>query len=185
MSNTYDQSTPDTTVLPRARDRDLVIQEVEDETLVYDLRDDKAYCLNTTASLVWSYCDGKTSAGEVVSALEQELGPPVDEELVRLALRRLDRAHLLQDRLKLPDIIGRITRREFLRKAGIAVAAGVLLPTVISIVAPTAAQAATCVTDCADMPQGTPCNPPDCVKICCGADPSKRKCRSTSHQSCA
>ena len=185
MNDTYDQSTPDTMTLPRARGNDLVIQEVEGETLVYDLSRDKAYCLNPTASLVWSYCDGKTSTGEVMSALEQELGSPADEELVRLALRRLDRAHLLQDRLSPLDTSGRITRREFLRKASIAVAAGILLPTVISIVAPTAAQAATCVTDCSNIPIATPCNPPDCTNICCGADPAKRKCRTPGHPSCA
>ena len=185
MDNTYDQSTPDAMILPQARHSDLVIQEVEDETLVYDLRDDKAYCLNSTASLVWSYCDGKTSTGEVVSALEQELGPPVDEELVHLALRRLDRARLLDERWNPGSHAGLVTRREFLRKAGIAVAAGILLPTVISIVAPTAAQAATCVTDCGTMPQGTPCNPPDCIQQCCGPDPGNRQCRDSTHPSCS
>ena len=39
--------------LPRARTSELIVKELPDETLVYDLANDKAHCLNHTAALVW------------------------------------------------------------------------------------------------------------------------------------
>ena len=51
--------------LPRARQASLIIKEVDDETLIYDLETDKAHCLNSTASRVWKSCDGRTSVAEI------------------------------------------------------------------------------------------------------------------------
>ncbi|HJZ82776.1 MAG TPA: PqqD family peptide modification chaperone [Pyrinomonadaceae bacterium] len=48
--------------LPRARSENLVIRELDDETLVYDMERDEAHCLNQTAALVWQRCDGRTTA---------------------------------------------------------------------------------------------------------------------------
>lgn len=47
--------------LPRARSQKLVVQELNGETLVYDLQKHKAYCLNRTASQLWRACDGRTN----------------------------------------------------------------------------------------------------------------------------
>ena len=41
-------------LMPRARQDELVVEELQDETLVYDLKRHKARCLNRTAALVWS-----------------------------------------------------------------------------------------------------------------------------------
>ena len=38
--------------LPHARTKDLVIRELGDETLIYDLANDRAHCLNETAAFV-------------------------------------------------------------------------------------------------------------------------------------
>src|SRR2546423_15689116 len=46
---------------PRARDARLVIQELPDELLVYDLERHRAHSLNRTAALVWRHCDWKKS----------------------------------------------------------------------------------------------------------------------------
>jgi len=46
---------------PRARKDDLLIQDLPEETLVYDVVRHRAHCLNRTAALVWRHCDGKTS----------------------------------------------------------------------------------------------------------------------------
>jgi hypothetical protein len=40
-------------LMPRARRDELVVEELDDETLVYDLERHKARCLNHTAALVW------------------------------------------------------------------------------------------------------------------------------------
>ena len=44
---------------PVARQEGLVIQEMPDEVLVFDLKTNKAHCLNETAAFVWKACDGK------------------------------------------------------------------------------------------------------------------------------
>ncbi len=35
---------------------DLVMKEMPDEVLLYDLKQHKAHCLNQAAALVWRYC---------------------------------------------------------------------------------------------------------------------------------
>ena len=171
-------------VLPLARETELVVQDLSDETLVYDLERDRAYCLNGASALVWRNCDGLNSVEELARILERELGIPADEDVVWLALKGLQKAHLLQERVIPRWLESLYTRRQVLRKMGL-FGAAVLLPVIITVVAPTATQAATCVTSCAGLPLGQPCSPPDCTNICCGADPPKRKCRPPSHPSCA
>ena len=166
--------------LPRARNDHLVIKQVADETLVYDLQRHRAYCLNAAAGLIWSHCDGQTDADQMAAVLQSELGLPRDEDVVRLGLAGLDKAHLLVERLAPPLLAARYSRRKFLVKAGV-VGLAVLLPTVISIVSPTAAQAGTCVAanGCAGINNFLPCGPPNCTKICCLG-----KCRNISEPEC-
>jgi hypothetical protein len=47
--------------LPVARTRDIVLQELDKEILLYDLVTHKAYSLNETSSAVYQACDGKTT----------------------------------------------------------------------------------------------------------------------------
>lgn len=128
--------------IPRARKEGLVVQEMPDEVLVYDLARHKAHCLNQTAALVWKRCDGKTSVKQMARLLEKDTEGPVDAAVVLLAFDQLAKAHLLQGEPgKWPGASG-ISRREVIRRIG--VAAAVSLPVVTSIVAPKAAQAANC-----------------------------------------
>src|SRR5205085_3154400 len=87
------------TYAPRARQEDLVIEGLDGETLVYDMRTHKAHCLNPTAALVWNRCDGRATVGEMRAALEKELGVKVRAEVVWVAIEQLDKAQLLTDRL--------------------------------------------------------------------------------------
>jgi hypothetical protein len=126
---------------PRARRDGLVIEELPDEVLVYDLKRDKAHCLNPIAVLVWRHCDGETSLTEMVRLLQAELKTPVDEELVWFAFDQLEKSHLLQQRLMRPAG-GSLSRRELVRRLGLTAAAA--LPLITSILAPTAVEAASC-----------------------------------------
>ena len=128
---------------PRARKDDLIVKEMPDEVLVYDLVRDKAHCLNRTAALVWNYCDGRTSVAKMTGRLGKKLQAPVDERLVWLALDQLSKNHLLDERIQPPAVMAGINRRQMIRALG--VAAVVAVPVVTSIVAPIPAQAATCV----------------------------------------
>lgn len=129
--------------LPRKREQRLVIDELPDEVLVYDLDRHKAHCLNQTAALVWQQCDGKSTTAQIAQRLAKKLQAPFGEDLVWLALRQLEKLHLLEQPISLPSQFAGITRREMVRTLGIA--AAVAVPLVTSIVSPTPAQASTCV----------------------------------------
>ena len=126
---------------PRARDEGLVIEDLPDEVLVYDLKRDKAHCLNPMAALVWRHCDGETSVAEMVRLLQAELKTPVDEELVWFALDQLEKSFLLQER-QTRRLRGSLSRRALVRRLGLT--AGVTLPMITSILAPTVVEAASC-----------------------------------------
>jgi hypothetical protein len=148
-----------TTRLPRAVTENLVIRELEDETLVYDTERDEAHCLNYPAALVWKQCDGKTTASQTARMLERELGTPVDTDFVWLAIKQLSKFHLVERQNSSPSV----TRRELVLKYA---PAALALPVIMSIAAPTPGQAATCGGQGA--PCGNPGNPPCCPG--CGCD---------------
>src|SRR5712691_3388551 len=102
--------------VPRARVEGLVIQELPDEVLVYDLDRHRSHCLNRTAAMVWRHCDGRTSVEQMARLLQQELSLSADEEVVRWILDRLGRAHLLQRRHSYPVTEACSSRRALLRK---------------------------------------------------------------------
>lgn len=147
---------------PRARQSALVVQELAEDLLVYDQDRFKAHCLNRTAALVWKHCDGQKTTREIALALEAEVGAPVAEEMVWLALGQLEKSSLLAERVRLPVGQAGISRREVIRRVGIA--AAVALPVVTSIVAPKAAQAANC------LPAGQGCmTSAECCSGICNA----------------
>jgi hypothetical protein len=128
---------------PRARQDALIIEDLDDEVLVYDSTRNRAHRLNRVASLVWRMCDGETSVDDMVVRLQMQLGPDIDGQLVWLALKRLGRAHLLQEPLKRPFGLDAASRRQAMRR--LALVGG--LPIVASIVAPTPAEAASCIVN--------------------------------------
>lgn len=149
---------------PRARREGLVIQELPDEVLVYDRERDKAHCLNQTAALVWGYCDGTTTIPTMARHLERDLNTnKVDEKIVWYALDQLSRDHLLEDKVVPPTLLGGMSRRQVVQALG--VAAVIAIPLVTSIVAPTPAQAATCLPSGASCSASAQC----CSGLCPGA----------------
>jgi len=146
---------------PRARTEGLVIQELPDEVLVYDRERDKAHCLNQTAALVWKYCDGKSTVPSIAKRLEQDLKTEtVDEKVVWYALGQLNKDHLLEENVTPPALLSGMSRRDMVRVLGLA--AVVAVPVVTSIVAPTPAQAATCLGSGSPCTGGVQC----CSGIC-------------------
>jgi hypothetical protein len=124
---------------PAARKEGLVLRELPEELLVYDLERHKASCLNRMAMATWRRCDGRATVGEIAEALEAELQLPVDEGAVWLALDRLSRAHLLETPVALPDWTEACSRRQWVATVGkVSVA---LVASVVSILSPTAAAA--------------------------------------------
>ena len=134
---------------PNARKEGLVVRELADEVLVYDTKSDKAHCLNKTAALIWHHCDGRSSVSQIANSVSLQLNAPVDEQMVWFALDQLSKDHLLEEKVSMPALMSGMSRRQMVRTLGIATV--VAVPLVTSIVAPTPAQAATC------LPPGSAC----------------------------
>lgn len=142
---------------PTARKYGLVVQEMADEVLVYDLNSNKAHCLNQTAAFVWNHCDGLNSVADIVSRFEKTSGNRVSDDLVWLAIDQLSERNLLEKEVT-TKFEGQ-TRRAALKKIGLA--SVVALPIIASITAPTAALAVSCsgvVVSCLGCPDNTPCD---------------------------
>jgi len=156
---------------PQTRLSGLLIRELPDELVVYDQEQHRAHCLNRTAALVFRHADGTRTAAELARL------PGADREVVALALEQLVAAGLLETSAAEADLAtAGISRRDVARRVGLA--AAILLPAVVSIVAPTPAEAAaTCVTTCAGKTPGTPCTS-------VGANPCTEVCASSSAGSC-
>jgi hypothetical protein len=144
-------------MLPRRREDNLLVQTLSDETLVYDLSRDRAHCLNGTAAAVWARCDGRTTLADLAERLRKECEIPADESVVWMAVRQLQKAQLLCERVEPPPDHFRASRRDLIRKLGAAAA----VPVVMTILAPTArAQASDTCTG-----TGPPCNAGMCPAL--------------------
>jgi len=142
-------------VLPHARREGLLFQAIDDEVIVCDTERHKAHCLNRTAALVWEQCDGQTPVAEVARRLARELEAPVDQTAIWLAVEQLGKARLLVDTPRHPT---GLSRRELLKRLG--VAAALAVPLVTTIRAPVAAQGASCASadeHCGPSAGGLPC----------------------------
>lgn len=156
--------------MPVARQSGLVIQEIPNEVLVYDLEANKAFCLNQTAALIWKACSGENSISDIAKSLETELKAPVGENLVWLAIEQFERDNLLKEFSvkEFPVKPAGFSRREAIKKIGLASA--VALPLVAGLSVPQTALAATCTASvCSEVdgsggcPSGSHCCKGTCV----------------------
>ena len=140
--------------------KEAIVRRLDEEWLILDTETNKAHCLNETAARVWWLCDGKISVAEIVASLRDDDESFPDETYVWFALKQLRKAGLLPREARFPDEAGLVSRRNAMRKIG--VAAAFALPVVTSILVPTPAQAASCIHN------GKPCilNPQCCTGKC-------------------
>lgn len=137
---------------PQARRDGLLVRELAEERLVYDKRQHRAHCLNRTAADVFRHADGTRTVSDLARLVAPGADPAAAEAAVHMALGRLDEAGLLEGGPPFPS------RREFVRRVGLG--AAILMPAVVSIIAPTPAEAA--VSACIQQSQcstnvGKPC----------------------------
>lgn len=129
------------TYKPKTRSTQLLVEELVDELLIYDVEGSQAHCLNGSAMKVWALCNGERTVSEIARALNMDLDPEAAEALVWCALDQFTEKHLLeiaQDRP--PDVLRPegLARRQMLLRLSLVVG---LLPLVDSIVSPEAALA--------------------------------------------
>ena len=134
--------------LPLARNQDLSIQRLSQETLVYDERVHRAFCLNHIVSEVWKRCDGTQTSEQIAQGVMLALGTPVSADVVEYALGDLRRHRLLVEQPAAKFPVAGLSRRQMVQRLG--AAAALLMPVVTSIVAPPSAHAYGCVL--ADTP---------------------------------
>lgn len=120
--------------LPGARTSDIVVQNLDGETLVYDLLTNKALCLNETSAAVFNACGSQSSFDDLKRAFK------FTDELIFLALDELKRENLLAEDTKFVSPFAGMTRRDALRQVGLATM--ITLPLITGLIAPKAANAA-------------------------------------------
>src|SRR5262249_23596083 len=101
--------------LPKARKNDLVTRQIPGELLVYDLKRQKAFCLNDTAATIWKNCNGKRTVSDLAATLSNNQHLPTDERVIWLALDQLEKSYLLETRITRPIGLPSISRRSLLR----------------------------------------------------------------------
>ena len=125
---------------PCARSEDLIVEELGEELLVYDMKADRGHCLSPTAARVWRRCDGRTPAKDMSAELD------LDPDAVGRALDELAACKLLEPTPELTVVAANgdgATRRELATRFVKAGAVAAAAPLIVSVVAPTPAQAQT------------------------------------------
>jgi hypothetical protein len=145
-------------ISPKARNKGLVVQEMPNEVLVYDLDSNKAHCLNKSAALVWRSCDGTRSVADIVKEFEVSGSGKVSEDFVWLALDQLQENELLETTIG-PRFSG-TSRRQAIKTIGMA--SIVAVPVIASLVAPPNALASVSCTCLGPIDCVPPCNTSSC-----------------------
>ena len=121
---------------PRALRTGFLTKPVGDQMVVFDQSRQQLHVLNRTTALVWQHCDGNHTVAELIELVGGELGAPVDDAVITLALTQLDDARLLEKQVGPALSEEKVSRRDMLHIAG-ALAAGIMLPTITSCGVPT------------------------------------------------
>jgi hypothetical protein len=157
---------------PASRKQNIVIQELNNEILIYDLEINKAFCLNHTSAMVWQECDGQKSVSEISQTLSRKLKSNVSEDFVLLALDQFKTDNLLENSHEFVSAFEGLSRREVIRRVGFATI--VALPVISAVIAPSAVNAQSGVCACSSAvansrPGGCACNSnAQCCSGVCG-----------------
>ena len=130
--------------LPKARNENIVVNELKDEVLVYDLTTSEAFCLNETSSKVFNACNGETTFADLRTKNK------LTNDVIYLALDGLKKKNLIDGDYTSP--FAGMNRREVIRKVGLA--SMIALPMISALVAPPAAHAA---SGAGLLPNGSAC----------------------------
>jgi hypothetical protein len=145
--------------LPALRNENIVVQELDAEILLFDLKNNQAYSLNETSAKVYRAC------GNEITIEELKRRTHFTDELIHLTLEKMQKANLLIENINYADTFNSVNRREIIKR--IALSSTVTLPVISSIVIPTAANAASNPVNASCGGTATsPCPRIDC-EICC------------------
>lgn len=126
--------------LPIAENKNIVVQNIGKEILIYHLVSNKVFCLNETLSKVYMACDGKTTYEEFKSRYQ------FTDDLIFLSLDELKSENLIETDSEYQSPFATLTRREAVRRVGFSTM--IALPVISSVIAPTSVNAASPTTPC-------------------------------------
>ena len=149
---------------PKTRNENIVVQEMEQEILIYDLKENKALCLNETSALIYQLCNGKRTIQEIADAMSIKLNKLVSEDLIWLALDNFKKDNLLENNEQFEINFNGLSRRQVIKKIGLA--SMIALPVAASIVAPNAAMAAS-AGNCTACTAPSQCASNNCLNMVC------------------
>ncbi|MGI8542090.1 MAG: PqqD family protein [Aridibacter sp.] len=156
---------------PLARNKNLVVQQADNELLVYDLNINKAICLNETSALIWQNCDGEKNMLEIAKVVEKKFGELVSEDFVKIAIDQLKKENLIENKNEVVTEFVGMSRRDVIKRIGFT--SLVALPLVASLTAPPAsAQSSACIAD----GETTSSMDPNAQKCC---NQARNRCCST------
>ncbi len=161
---------------PMAR-QNLIVEDLETETVIYDQAGNEAHCLDATAAFVWRRCDGERTIEQLRTELTQEIGQTVSKSELLGLIEMIEAKGLTEDSNSTGQVDS-FSRRGVLRKA---VVIGTLCVTIQSIVAPTPAHAASCGTGGRNPPRRPPVPRPKSHSHPHKNSPSHPRRKSPSH----
>jgi len=145
--------------LPKARNKNVVINELEKELLIYDLSINKAFCLNETTAIVFNACGTNRTFDDLKSDHN------FTNDIVYLALDELRKNDLLAETYDSP--FAGMSRREAVKKVGFA--SMIALPIISSMIAPSSANAASGAAPGTVINFRTPAGTPQTYQQCINA----------------
>lgn len=152
---------------PKTRNENIVVQEMEKEILIYDLKTNKALCLNETSALIYQLCNGSRTVAEISRMMGQKSNESISEDLVWLALDNFKKDNLLENNEQFEINFKGLSRRQVIKKVGLA--SMVALPVIASIVAPSAVMAYSGFANCAACAVQSDCAVNNCLNMVCSA----------------
>lgn len=133
--------------LPIAKTKNILVQQIKDEILIYNLETNQVHCLNKTAGIIWQNCDGKQTFEGL-----KKLNHGFNDDVILLSLAQLQKNDLLENNSESYLPTDRISRRAMISKYG---SVAVALPVITMIVAPMAVSAQSDCGACAPVANGT------------------------------
>jgi hypothetical protein len=123
---------------PLARSERLLVENIDDETVIYDEESKVAHALKPLAAAVFLYADGKNSAADIAELAGYRLNTSFTVAQIDEAVAELESCALLEA----PEFEGGVSRRDALKRFGaVGVAAGAGTMLISSIAAPLASAA--------------------------------------------
>ena len=124
---------------PVARNEDLLVEEIHDETVVFDTRSREAHCLGPLAAVVFAHCDGQTSTDELVALRPTSWASLWTQSACTMPWRSWRSGSLLADASQQDGL----SRRQMIKRSAVTGGVVASAPLIASVFPPTAAAAST------------------------------------------